>query len=315
MNELLLTYRYTTVTANSSQTTPENSLGGYTSTNNIYTQTTASGRVSRDASLITVASLPTVTSGLSQLELEVIKYAGTDTTNSQLTNITRGLVPNIGPSYGFPHGEIPRVPVVRYLDINNLFDPKFDRTYEQYRCITIRNDSSVVAENVKPILIEDSSSDIDIDIAIEVPSHDYHTGLITTATSTLILVDAAMAGLYSDNFFAGSLLRMTSGAAATNATPITSFDGTTGTFVLSSSPGAFVAGDLFEIEPAPSQQVVNGATAPINTSYFFGFLEDGGLSDLGYNNVRENGDLFRQYDHFYIWIKRTLAKNKKSKDG
>jgi len=313
MNNLILTYRYTTITPNGTQSSPENSLGGFLSSNNIYTATTATRRVSRTAEIIPVTTLSSATSGLAQLGFEVVNYTGTDTTNVQLLNVERGQVPNASP-IGFPHGITPYNPTVRYLDVSSLFDPNFDNLHKQYRCIGIRNAFTEDAEYLTVILIQDNLSDIVIDLGIEVPAHDYRTGTITTATSNLIFIDSNLAGLFADNYFANSALTMTSGAASGTTVLISSFDGDTGTFVLASSPGTLAFTDSYEISPAPSQTVVNHLTAPSTANgLFFGFLGNGGAANIGHGSIRENGEVFRPNDVFYLWIERTLPENVRSR--
>ena len=314
MNDLILTFNYTNTTPNAIQSTPENSIGGYISSNSIYTSTTSPGRINKSTTTIPVVSLPSSTTGLAQVNIETVEYTGIDTTNSQLINVDRGKVPNANPD-GFPHGITPYSPTIRYLDVNGLFNPNFDRELIQYRCIGIKNSSSIEVENVSVILIEDNTSDVDTDIGIEVPFHDYRTGSITTATSNLIFIDSSLAGLYVDNYFADSALTITSGAAAGNTSVISSYDGLTGTFVLSTSPGTLAIGNDYEILPAPSQSVQNHLTAPSLNGYFFGFIGGGGSPSIGYQDVRENGAVFRQNDVFYLWIKRILPKNATSKSN
>ena len=309
MDELILSYRYTSSSANVSQSTPENSLGGYISTNNIYTTTAISDRVSQTATIVPVGAVPATTSGLAQIDTEIISYAGIDSTNSQLINVTRGVVPA-----AFPHGITPLAGEVRYLTVNRLFDPKFDSNYIQYRCIAIRNASTFAAENVTIYKVADRDSDVTIDLGIEVPFHDYRTGTITGTPTGLVIANSNFAGLFSDDYFTNSLLRLTSGTSSGNTAIINSYTDSTGTFVLASTLGSPVAGNAFEIEPAPSQTVANQLTGPaLNSNLFFGFIDDGGSNLLSYNDIRENLNVFQVSDIFYLWIRRTLTKNVKSK--
>jgi len=305
-------YRYTTASAYSSQGTPENSIGGFISTNTVYTATTISSSVSRLATTVPVVSVPSAASGLAQVDIEVVDYAAIDIANSQLSSVERGQVPKCS----FPHGVNPVEGAVRYLTVGNLFDPKFDSSHEQYRCISIKNLSSISVENVEVILINDVDSFVEIDIGIEVPFHDYRTSSISNVTSNLMFVDSSLAGTFANNYFDGSALRMTSGAASGSNSIISSYDGMTGTFVLTSAIASIAVGDTFEIEAAPSQIVINQLTKPtLNSGLFFGFLGEGGSNELAHGNMRESSNVFRSNDVFYLWIQRTLPRNMKSRSN
>ena len=307
-DELTALFRFTSVTAKATQSTSENSLGGYMSTNNIYTTTTSTDRISKTASVVPVLNLPTATSGMVEVDLEVMNYTGIDTTNLQLINAERGIVPQSG----FPHGVTPEAAQVRYLSIDSLFNPKFDNSYEQYRCVAVYNNDLDV-EDVKIVLIQNASSNVRIDVGIEVPLHDFHIGTLTDVLSTVMIRDSGLVGLFVDNYFSRSVLNITSGAGVGGYSTISSYDSATGTFVLDNAIASMVAGNSYSIEPTPSQRTINQLTAPVsNDDYFFGFLGDGGSNELGYQNIRENGDVFRENDVFYIWIKRSFTRNVKS---
>lgn len=305
---LSLTFNYTSITPNAIQNTPENSMGGYISTNNVYDVASITSSLDEVSEIIPVSVLPIEISGLSLIDIEVIKYSSVDTGNTRLTNVSRGVVPNIS-SKGFPHSD---QETIRYLTVSNLFNPKFNNNYTQYRCIAIKNTSSMSVTGVKPIIINDNTSDTIIDVGIEVPLHDYRTGIITDALSGVMFVDSNLSGLFSDNFFNDSLIRITSGTSSGNYAIITSYDDATGTIVVDSDLGSIVSGNTFEIEPSPSQSVINQLTSPINNGRFFGFLNDGGAEELSYNNIRENTDNFNPNDIFYLWIKRSIEKNVRS---
>ena len=310
---LSLTFRYTSITENSVQNTPENSLGGYITTNSVYDAASITSSITQVDSIVPVTVLPVETAGLSLIDFEVIKYTSTDVPNFHLDGVTRGLVPNIGTTIGFPHGMKPQAESVRYLTVSNLFDPKFDNNYKQYRCIAIKNISSFAIDDVKVIVINDNDSDPRIDIGIEVPKHDYRTGRITSVSSGSLFINSGFAGLFADNYFANSLLRITSGTATGNLSLISSYDGATGTFVTEDDLGTIAINDNFEIDPAPSQRVLNQLVKPELDGFFFGFLEDGGSDEIAHDSVRENVGNFRPNDVFYLWVQRTIKKNVKSK--
>lgn len=303
-------YYYTSSTANSVQSTPENSLGGYPSTNGVYTATTTTAAMTTIQTDALVTALPTEVTGLAQIGIEIVNYTGASAL--ELTGLSRGKVPNSTP-IGLPHTFSAITENVFYLTIDNLFNPLFDNTYKQYRCIAIENPSSVEIENVEVVLIQDNDADVTIDIGIEVPSHDYRTGTVTSTTSNLIITNNAFAGLFADNYFAGSFLTVTAGGGIGETSVISSYTGATGTFVLEDALVGVAVASTFAIDAAPCQRILNQLTKPLANSRFFGFLSEGGSAELGYNGIREHGSQFLQNDVFYLWICRTLEQNVKAK--
>ena len=104
-------------------------------------------------------------------------------------------------------------------------------------------------------------------------------------------------------------------------TQITSFDitGIAGsriaTFIIDRdlSSNSFGIGTSLRINPGPCQIISNETIAPTeNSNRFFGFINNGGSNEIGYNNIKERNDIMQDYDVFYLWIKRTLINNTKA---
>jgi hypothetical protein len=299
--KLSIDFRYTSITESAAQNTPENSLGGYTSTNNIYDSASLTDNLNETSTLVPVSSLPVLSTGLSVIDTEIVKYSSVDSSNYNLVNVSRGMVPNIQ-FKGFPH--VKNEPV-NYLTVANLFNPKFDTNYCQYRCLAIKNKTNMSVNGVKFIVINDNFSNTTIDAGIESPKHNYLTGIITDVSSGLMFSSSYFSGTYSDNYFSESLIRITSGTSSGNYAIISSYDDATGTFIVNEDLGTILAGNTFEIEASPSQTVINQFTKPLlNNGRFAGFISEGGSNE--FNNI------FSQNEIIYLWIKRTIKKNVRS---
>ena len=300
-----LDFRYTSAVENAVQSTPENSIGGFQSTNSVFDSSTTADTVAVDAELVDVASASAATAmaGVGTGVLNVSRVSGLER-----LSITSTVIPSVQQPQD--NGD-----KVWYLDPDRLFGNELDSgNRTQYRCIAIVNTSGETLEDVGIVSVTDNDSDCTVDFGIEAASHDYFVGTVSSAATELTFTDLNTAGLYPDDYFTGSLLRIVTGACAGQTAVIASFDGSEGTYVLRTSVGLTSAGDSYEIEPSPSQTVADGSTPPgIMTGMFMGFIGDGGPSSLSSGTIRESGGTLRPNDLFYVWVKRTRAKNAKPK--
>ncbi len=306
-----LEMRYTTSDPTTAQGTPTNSVGGYASSNAVYSGAKLGDHISPSSSVISIASgssLPSRTSGLIQIGPEIIKYGGLDASSGQIISLTRGLVP----ASAFPATVEPFAEKINYLVVSDLFNTNPSVGVDQYRCVAIINVSeNRPAQSVQVILRQSPGANVQVDIGIEVPKFDTHNGaqFSTEASDGQIISDNTNFTTFATSFFDGAHIVIDGGTSAI----VESFDvGSTGiaTFILDRNVGTVSSGTGFRINPAQSQRTTNDVTAPVtNSNRFLGFFDDGGSNDIGFDNLRENvGDL-QQYDLFYVWVKRTLVEN------
>jgi len=297
-----LELRYTTQTPLSSQASPELSLGGYRSSNTVYLFAALGSSLNSTDTTINLEASPTLpanSSGLASIGPEIVSYSGVG--SASLTGIVRGV--SLG--YSFP-AEATDPENVHYLDITKLFNTGLTETNTQYRCVSVVNTSiATTLSEVEVSVIQDPDANVQIDIGIEVPKFDMYAGVNSGAASQSI-TDVNFIG-FAQNFFKDALITVGSSSDV-----ISSSDGDDGTFILTNGISTLTGGENFTIHPAPSQSVSNGKIAPSsNSGLFFGFSEDGNPTTIGTNSIRENTDMLRPDDVFYIWLKRTLIAGKK----
>lgn len=302
--------RYTTEDPTSSQSTPQNSIGSHVASNCIYTTGQIDEFVSSTQTTINLTSGSSIpeSSGLVQIGPEIMKYGGYS--GNQLQSITRA----VSPGYAFPACLYPFKEDARFLVIDNLFNTRPTVGLEQYRCVGIINIGHAI-KDVQLLLRQNSSDNIQMDIGIEVPLFNYRSATLaaqvsssstfTSTSASVLQYDGSPIPVGSDLFEGGYI------TVGTTIAEITSYDtdGITATFIVDRSFSA-AAGATFTIHNAPAQRITNDSTAPTeNSGRFFGFLSQGGSSELNYNSVRESGNTFSINEGFYIWIRRTLTRN------
>ncbi len=317
--DIVHTLRYTTADPTTNQNSPSSSIGGFMAPNNVYSDAQIGAGVGSTDTTVQIASgdiLPTVV-GLAQLGPEIFDFAGVDTTNEQLTGITRGISPPVAfPSFATPFPED-----IRYLEIDKLFDTTPTEASSQYRCVAVRQDvtdAALFATSVIFSLVQNPSSDVQVDIGLELPRHDSHTGTLFATADVSDITFAStdtedIIGL-SSGLFNGSHIRIDNSFN----TIIDSYDvvGSTGTFIVDDGmpAGGFDPGTSYVISPAPAQTVTNETVAPTeNNGRFLGFFGNGGERTIDIGSIRERDDRLNDNDLIYIWIKRTLKQNAKPK--
>lgn len=311
------------------QSTPSASLGGYAAPNVVSTRAQLDENISSTqvtVPILTGDSLPSSSTGLVSVGSEIMRYGGLDSTNNQLINVTRAVVP----PFAYPAITEPFPEFVHYLSTDGLFDTKPTSAMVQYRCVAIQQQSDTDAswQTTFPqvILTQNPNADVQVDIGIEVPTFDVHYGTFQVGVTggNEFTSNDADAGTtlgvieYPDGFFNGGHIIIDpdgSGLGPLNHI-IDSYEYDSGTglatfFLEDDLPASeVVAGTEYRINPAPSQVVLNEVTAPNqNTGLFTGFFGDGGTSTV---TLQEHNTSMLNFDVFYLWIKRTLTRNKKS---
>jgi len=315
-----LEMRYTTADPTTSQLTPSNSIGGHVAPNKVYPTTTLSESISSTQIFVPVDSLP-VRSGLASVGPEIFKYNGLDSNKSRLLNVTRGISPDASFPAGFTAYSFPET--VHYLhpdDVSvdlkgistkeRLFDTKATLDFVQYRCVSIfhAGPAGFNIKDVKVELIQKPDSDVQVDIGIEVPKFDNHTGTNTVLDSDGFLVTDHSFDSFTSGFFDNALMFLPN--QSTEFALVSSFDD--GQFILQSSVGSLAAFAEFRIFPAASQTVSTELVSPdSNAGKFKGFLGDGGSSSVV---LEEHLNVMEIFDCFYIWIKRTFTSNVEKSD-
>ncbi len=316
---------YTTSDPTTSQATPSNSLGAHRATNEVYVNSQLEDDISSTSTTVTLLSGATLpeTSGMVQIGSEIMKYSSIDNTNKILQGVSRGIVPTLFPT---PSSIEPYREYANFLEIDRLFDRRPTSGLVQYRCVSfLYDDTSTRVQKVKAILVQNADEDVQIDIGIEVPEYDSRTGVtLDTVSTTFTSDDVEVRNLHrskgaipdGSDLFEDGYVVFDPGATDTIA-QITSFDISDGvaTFIIDRdlTASGFGIGTAFRINPGPCQIISNEIVAPVeNSGRFFGFFGDGGSNLVGFNNVKERNDWMINYDVFYLWVKRTLTKNKKT---
>lgn len=310
-------FRYTTddPTDPVGQQTPENSIGGYIAPNNIYTSTLVSESVSKSQVSIPIVSGSDIppSSGLAQVGSEIVKY--TSYSNNRLYGVTRSISPSLS---SFAAIVTPHADIVRYLDVDKLFNKGPGFGVSQYRCIAVLHESSdgMYVTGVKIQLKQNSGTNVIIDAGIEVPRFDVHTGTFyetMLAGSNIFESDDLDGSGYDTAFFEGAYMIIDPLVSASDVL-VDSFDinlSGRAEFVIDRTlPANVVAGTDFRIVSAPAQSVSSDIVKPVeNSGRFLGFIGEGGQNEIGYAGIRERGDRMNNHDVFYIWVKRTITPN------
>lgn len=298
--------RYTTEDPTTSQSTPENSIGGYLSSNTIYSYGDIASSVSSIQTTVPIdddSSLPSDT-GLASVGPEILRFDYIDSSSHLLSQIERGIAPGVGFPAGFDAFKIPEK--VYYLDIDNLFNTRPTSGLVQYRCIAITNTDTNQNFSIRDVyvsVLQNPLLDVQVAIGVEVPKFDNHTGLSESGTTTTLLIDSDF-NSFSSGYFNGAYVTFPS---LSGTAIVSSF--ADGQFVLDRTVTGLTSGKGFSINPYKSQIVANDSTAPTdNNGRFSGFATD--VAPIAVE-LQEHGLTMQEGDLFYVWIRRTLQSNKK----
>lgn len=310
--------RYTTIDPTTVQNTPNSSIGGFVSSNEIYSGEQINQFVNSTQTTISLesSSIPE-TSGLAQLGAEIFKYGSVSGEN--LLNITRG----VSPGYSFPSGLLPFSAYCYFLEIDKLFNTRPTANLSQCRCVSIVNTGFDV-KNVQIILRQNSNSIVRVDVGIEVPVYNRRSAVLLSnviADTVLSSQSTSVTEFRGDklpsssSLFSGGYLTIGSTVAEILSFATDAGTPATATFVIDQSVTAN-AGDTITIHSAPSQRLLSDSEEPTeNSGRFFGFISNGGSIELSHNSIRENNNTLFRNEDFYVWIKRTVVSNSNRKEN
>lgn len=313
-----LKFYLTSIEPNIQQTIYSQSIGGYISNSLLYPETTLASNV-----------------GLydNSLQLNVPDGGWGDWSDIKYLNIGREIIKidEIGEDVNIEERAVNSIlnmhivsDIVRGISDNNtLFNDVFNDEYKQYRCLAVKNIFDNNDEYVDNIIngvniyidTKSSNPNSSFKIAIEIPKNQFMNGYSTDWTSSS-LIDNSLQGLYSDNYFQNSNLKIKEGPNKGQERIIISYDGDTGTFIFNDSlpydnSDEYNNNLFYEIDPSPSQRLISGTVSPFtnmdNITDFKNVNEDVPL----YIDINNNSDSLNLNDVFYIWIERAIKKGSK----
>lgn len=308
------------------QTIHSQSIGGYFSNSLLYPETTLTSTVGLYGTSI---SLDTPLSG-NWLEWQGVDYISIGNEMIKVSPMTNGTVTVVERGYNDIINMHIEGDVVRAGSSEELFNNVFDDSYKQYRCIAIKNDSSVpqdpsnefIAYNFSVYLKQNSRSDnSSIKIALEQPASQYLSS-ISTSWSTMQVVDTSLIGMYGDDYFKEAYLKISSGDANGQGKIISSFDSATGTFTFYSSFSTdydYDSNVIYEVLPSPAQRIKTGIVSPdTSDSDVTQFVKTSEAAPLRFTSGNISNtvvpDLFPN-DVVYVWFERTVEKGVENFDN
>ena len=303
------------------QTIYSQSIGGHISNSLLYPETTLSDTVALyDASLY----LNTPSSG-SWSEWQGVEYINIGQEVIKVNPITNGSIKVVQRGYNGIVNMHLVGDVVRAVSASKIFNDIFNEDRKQYRCIALKNTSSVhnpsdIKFSIRTsIYVSQSSlnSDSSIKIAVEMPKSRYLQNT-STKWSSSYLKDSTLAGQYADNHFKDAYLKIVGGSYDGQGRLISSYDGSTGTFVFySSMPSTYnyTTNVSYEVLPAPAQRIKSGLVSPSATSSFVTpFYVTSKNSPISLK-VGGNSGILYPNDICYLWIEREIVKGASSFDS
>ena len=308
--QLNLQMRYTASSPSVTQSTPQNSLGGFYSANSVYDSFRLKRGVARADMVVPLESLPTPTSGLLAIGPEAVRYSSE--TDDSVVLSARNIAHNGAVPVGSrPYGDMESVYL---LSLNKLFNTSV-LSGSQYRCIAVVHAGpSLPIQNIQVSLAQARSSKALLEYGIEVPAWNAQTGTQLNsppyAGSTKTVHDTNFAG-QPDGYYDGGYIYFNAPMSEWGRIDTYTTDGT---FVLTADAvyGSIPGNQTFYLAPAPSQSVVNEHSAPLYSETFDQFVPPDNAVDAVL--VGSPDGVMRQNDCFYIWLKRTLTPHTAGED-
>ncbi len=217
---------------------------------------------------------------------------------------------------------------VSAVSSRNIFNDVFNEDRTQYRCLALKNDSLLFDPSTTmyaydfEVYIKQNSANLNssIQIALEIPKSQYLSGR-STSWNTMQLIDSSLIGVYPDNHFSESYLRILSGQAIGQGKIVRSFDSLTGTFTFYSSFSSLYdySGEVeYEIEPSPAQRIKTGIVSPVlNSTYVSSLYEPSEKIPISFSTSGSDiviSDLSPN-DIVYLWLERKIEKGTRSYDN
>jgi len=300
-----------------SQTIYSQSIGGYVSNSLIYPETTVSSIVGL---YDTSVSLDTPSSG-NWSEWTGIEYININNELMKVSPVSNGSISVTQRGYnGIVNMHI-KDDIARASSSKELFNDVFNDEHKQYRCIALKNVSSLTepsgeqtATDISVYFKQSSrNSDSVIRIALEKPTNQYLNS-ISTSWSTMQIIDTSLIGIYLDNHFKESYLKILSGEGTGQAKIISSFDSETGTYTFYNSFSSsydYSINVKYEVFPSPAQRIKTGTEVPTMTGEniipFFVPDENTPMRFIIEGSEFSTSDLAPN-DILYIWLEREVKK-------
>lgn len=289
------------------QTIKSQSIGGYPATVDddatkslVYPETTLSSSASKYDTSLNLTSYGDL-AGLSYVgsNFEIIKVDSISSNTVQVSERSVGSFQNVHISGDVVYG----------LSLIGLFSDVFNENRKQYRCIALKNTNTIdTAYNVKIYLRQKSiNAGSTLKFSVEMPTNDFKLSTATDGSETTV-VDSSLVGLFVNNHFVDSRLKITSGLNNNQARTILSFDSVSGTIVLSSSlPYEVIDGTTYQIEPTPAQRLSSGTIQP-TTGSLISLFSSTAFRNINVSGERDHEDDLQPNDIIYIWLERELIK-------
>jgi hypothetical protein len=193
---------------------------------------------------------------------------------------------------------------------SNFFNNSYNGNLKQYRCIAVVNASDTdLFKNVSFFFKQQSINPfVSFKMAIERPKDPALNGTAYVQSnqtpSVISVVDPTSFINYGDDYFDGCVLQFTSGSNINFQSIISSFDGDTGTFTLTTAvPLAIDTGDTFRVWPAPSQIVPSGTIEPqFNTNLVSALSVATSTSMVSAGNIPPRSVV-------YLWFEKSTSLN------
>ena len=292
------------------------SIGGHISNSFLYPETSL---VSTIGLYDTDLTLNTPESG-DWLEWQELEYINIGNELMKVSPIVNGSITVLLRGFNDIFNMHKRGDIARSSSYKELFNDVFNDGHKQYRCIAIKNvltDVSVdsVAYDISVYFKQNSRNDNSfVKMALEKPLSQYLLSL-STDWSSMQLVDTSLIGVFPDNHFKDTYLKIIGGEADGQGRVVSSFDSSTGTFTFFSSFSSlfdYSVNVSYEILPSPAQRIKTGTVSPIvgvgNVTQFSNPNENNSLKFFEVSSDVLNIDDLRPNDIIYIWLEREVKK-------
>lgn len=318
-------YYLTSVEPNMTQSNIDQSLGGYLSLTEVSETTILSQVVSFSDNRIILDDDSLISYDYIQIQDEIIEIESWNGSTAVVAQRN---------SFDTPLRVHFEGAIVRGLRKNDLFTSNFNEDQSQYRCIAIRNDSSIQSAKKAEVYfkIPSRNNRSDWKISIEIPRSEYQDGIATSGTTSSLQSDNFKDDFQDDIFVTAPVVFVT-GQNAGQFRVVTAYDDSTGTFSFDEElPYVPQEGDSFYVDTAPSQRISNGIVSPVLVSnpgpdiqaphLISDFADANGYlegSSIDVNSSRQMvqrfSDTLGPKETIYVWVKRSLDSDNEGKEN
>lgn len=286
------------------------SLGGFISESLLYPKTTLASSLGLYGESITLTDATDLI-GYNYVSIlnEIVKV---ETISAANVTVTERGVNNI-------IGYYPSETIIK--GVISPFNDSFNTERKQYRCYAVKNISPTESAYDVSVYFRQTSvnTGTTMRLALESPKSQGITGVSSRWTSSM-LIDSSLAGISADNFFTDSYITFEDSPNAGEKRRISSFDGTTGTFVFADSlpvdydPEIHSSMINYTVDVSPAQRVKSGVEEPVSTDYITSFSEASSRNNSVTLDEVKNEGVLSPGEIFYIWIEREIGKSSISYD-